>query len=56
MDRPEDDFWHIPYFPSIYFTGREKELQEMREHLSKRQAGITVRIQFATIALVFNVT
>jgi serine/threonine protein kinase len=44
MDRPEDDYWHIPYYPSIYFTGREKEMDEMREQLGKPQGGITVRI------------
>ena len=34
-EQPEDEFWHVPYFPTIYFTGRDKEMATIRQLLSK---------------------
>ena len=43
LDRPEDDFWHVPYYPSIFFTGRIKELQAIRDAMSRGNRKTTAR-------------
>ena len=43
LERPEDEFWHVPYFPTIYFTGRDQELAEISRRLTKKSSQLEAR-------------
>ena len=43
IDSPEDGYWHVPYYPSIFFTGRINELQQIRSALTGGKSSTTAR-------------